>query len=282
MEQQQNIRFLILSDTHDTAFPDPSTLPEADVLIHCGDLTMIGGLSNYRRALDTLAACPAEVKLVIAGNHDVSLDVSWWDENLESDDEEEEPVRAHALFTSKQYTSRGVRFLEEGTREVALSDGRRFKVFASQYTPAFGGYAFGYPIEEDHFNGTESSRIPDNEGIDVIVTHGPPKPSDLEMQAFRLDLNDKQQHLGCPGLWGALERVKPKLHCFGHIHEGYGAQMATFEKGKPTIVEDIDVTGNENVLCVDGTVGNTLLVNAAIMRHGEEEPNKPWIVNMSL
>lgn len=69
---QQQIRFLVLSDTHDHAFPDPASLPAVDVLIHCGDLTMIGGLSNYRCALESLATCAAETKLVIPGNHDVA------------------------------------------------------------------------------------------------------------------------------------------------------------------------------------------------------------------
>lgn len=30
-----SIRFLILSDTHDSAFPDPGSLPAVDVVIHC-------------------------------------------------------------------------------------------------------------------------------------------------------------------------------------------------------------------------------------------------------
>ena len=63
--------FLILSDTHDDAFPDPASLPSSrvDVVLHCGDLTMIGGLSNYKEAIANLKAIDAELKLVIAGNH---------------------------------------------------------------------------------------------------------------------------------------------------------------------------------------------------------------------
>jgi predicted phosphodiesterase len=63
--------FLILSDTHDDAFPDPASLPphKIDVVLHCGDLTMIGGLSNYKRAIANIKAIDAELKLVIAGNH---------------------------------------------------------------------------------------------------------------------------------------------------------------------------------------------------------------------
>jgi predicted phosphodiesterase len=59
--------FLILSDTHDDAFPDPASLHRADVVLHCGDLTMIGGLTNYKKAIANIKALDAELKLVIAG-----------------------------------------------------------------------------------------------------------------------------------------------------------------------------------------------------------------------
>ena len=59
--------FLILSDTHADAFPDLSSLPKADFVLYCGDLTMIGELSNYKKAIANIYALDAELKLVIAG-----------------------------------------------------------------------------------------------------------------------------------------------------------------------------------------------------------------------
>jgi predicted MPP superfamily phosphohydrolase len=75
-------RFLIISDTHsaspnqnagenDIAFRPP--LHKADVLLHCGDLTMVGLLHEYEKTLDMLESIDADLKLVIAGNHDISL-----------------------------------------------------------------------------------------------------------------------------------------------------------------------------------------------------------------
>ncbi|KAM3536431.1 hypothetical protein MY4038_000266 [Beauveria bassiana] len=289
----QQIRFLVLSDTHDNAFPDLASLPAVDVVIHCGDLTMIGGMSNYRRALEFLAACPAEVKLVIPGNHDVSLDAKWWEENLDSDDEQDEPVRARALCTSDDYTRRGVRLLDEGGHKVTLQDGRAFTVYASQYTPGFGGYAFGYDPDEDRFNGEK--RIP--EEIDIVMTHGPPQlpslasPVGTSGPAYRLDLggehdnsDGKKQHLGCSRLWEAIARVRPKMHCFGHIHEGYGVQRATFYTNTTMVaVTDVDAAEREDLLYISAAVGDgtTLLINASIMTHGEEDNNKPWLVDMA-
>ena len=82
LEGRITTRFLIISDTHsaspeqnigkdDIAFRPP--LPEADVLLHCGDLTMLGHLHEYEKTLNMLENIDADLKLVIAGNHDISL-----------------------------------------------------------------------------------------------------------------------------------------------------------------------------------------------------------------
>jgi len=72
-------RFLIISDTHNQelfpptdkkhAFRDP--LPECDVLLHCGDLTMTGEFAEYESQIRLMSSIKAQLKLVIAGNHDL-------------------------------------------------------------------------------------------------------------------------------------------------------------------------------------------------------------------
>lgn len=92
-----------------------------------------------------------------------------------------------------------------------------------------------------------------------------------------------------------MERVRPKIHCFGHTHEGHGAQTATFPSraGEETVtVENAQVTERDNACCYTATVdhdddddGNrtTLLVNAAIQKkHGETGQNKARVVDMTL
>jgi predicted MPP superfamily phosphohydrolase len=64
-------RILIISDTHnaplsskehgDPTPPFKSPLPSADLLIHCGDLTMTGELHEYHKTLDMLAEIDAPV-----------------------------------------------------------------------------------------------------------------------------------------------------------------------------------------------------------------------------
>ena len=54
------------------------------------------------------------------------------------------------------------------------------------------------------------------EGTDVVLTHGPPLGHG--------DLCKSGLRAGCLDLLDELQsRVKPKFHCFGHIHEGFGA-----------------------------------------------------------
>lgn len=271
-----SIRFLILSDTHDSAFPDPGSLPTVDVVVHCGDLTTIGGLSNFRIALDALSKCPAELKLVIPGNHDVSLDPTWWAKNLDEDDDPVEPERATELFSD--FESKGVRLLEEGTHIISLLDGRSLKLYASPYTPEFNGYAFAYTKWEDRFN-TGAHTIPPD--ADIVITHGPPL---VPVMDYRLDLRRSSEHCGCSKLWKAIERTQPRLHCFGHIHEGYGAQAVRWGEPEGATIDDLSVTrGDAAHTCSvpPATEGTTLLLNAAIMSHGGDN-NKPWVVDMSL
>jgi Icc-related predicted phosphoesterase len=62
-------------------------------------------------------------------------------------------------------------------------------------------------------------QIPDD--TDILVTHGPPKGIlDLVPGSYE---KFNPENVGCPYLLEhVMERVKPKLHVFGHIHEGYG------------------------------------------------------------
>jgi Icc-related predicted phosphoesterase len=86
--------------------------------------------------------------------------------------------------------------------EAVTIDG--IKVFGSPVTRLSGG-AFGMSNEADRER--LYSTIP--EGTQILISHGPPEGI--------LDCGQ-----GCPALRRAVIRVKPRLHCFGHIHGGYG------------------------------------------------------------
>jgi predicted phosphodiesterase len=133
-------RILIISDTHSTPLAPASSsqpfrqpLPSADVLIHCGDLTMEGLTSEYRKTLDMLASIDAPVKLIIAGNHDRTLDKTWaktheksfWGKKWEEVYEE-----AREMWFGKEgrAVKEGVTMLEEGVHELELRNGAVLKV----------------------------------------------------------------------------------------------------------------------------------------------------------
>jgi Icc-related predicted phosphoesterase len=269
-----------MSDTHDDHFPAPETLPRADVLLHCGDLTQIGGLSSFKKAIRALEQVLAELKLVIAGNHDVSLDRKWWKENLvEDEDDPEEPDRARELF--EEAKAKGVYLLDEGTYTFTLKSGVRFTIFASPYTPEFNGYAFAYGVDEDRFNPGTGATSPIPDKADILMTHGPPKLDHFTGE-YNLDINHKDEHCGCLKLTKALERCRPKLHCFGHLHEGYGGAMVDWGERRVESVGDI---GEDGVKEIDGRgmwEGRSLLVNAAIQTPEGVESKGPWMVVLDL
>lgn len=55
------------------------------------------------------------------------------------------------------------------------------------------------------------NKIP--EGIDILMTHGPPRG--------QLDRCSTGEECGCQHLKFAVQNLKPVVHLFGHIHEGY-------------------------------------------------------------
>lgn len=141
-------RFLIISDTHnatpyteshktvisaynDVPFREP--LPKADVLLHCGDLTMVGKLDEYERTLSMLAGIDAELKLVIPGNHDISLDETYYKRKGRSmhmlkEPDETLPIRAKELWMGEKAKAAGVTYLEEGVYLFTLRNGAKLRV----------------------------------------------------------------------------------------------------------------------------------------------------------
>jgi hypothetical protein len=129
-----------------------------------------------------------------------------------------------------------------------------------------------------------------------MMTHGPPMGL--------LDATHTGEHVGCEHLLRAVRRCKPRLHCFGHIHEGWGAQRMTWKEG-----EDLDVTTQDHLENSEVTQVNmednverrtvrldvssegatpvnfgkeTLMVNASIMTVAYKPWNSPWLVDMDL
>jgi len=264
MATPNSTRILILSDTHSSwPYNSAHPAPRADIFLHCGDLTQVGGLASFKRAIADIKSIDAPLKLVIAGNHDLGLDEKWVRENDESEEEsleeslEESRECVNYMKAQKEF---GIHYLKEGVHEFELQDGKRVRVYASPYTPAFNGYTLAYGKDEDRFNKGDNA-IP--EGIDIVMTHGPPLfPSN---ENYGLDANQEGKHCGCEKLASAMRRVKPRLHCFGHIHEGRGTARMAWESGEMS--DGGEVNGVlPDVLQIGGdkSGGETLFLNAAV------------------
>lgn len=161
---------------------EPS-LPGGELLIIAGDLTARNTLEGYERFKRWVKGLNYRCKIVIAGNHDGLL--------------ESGKVVIEDGFN-------GIHYLCDSGFEF-----EGLKIWGSPYTPTFLNWYFmrnrGKDIKK-HWD-----LIPSN--TDILVTHGPPYGI--------FDETNEKRHVGCQDLMEQVqERVKPRLHCFGHIHEG--------------------------------------------------------------
>jgi Icc-related predicted phosphoesterase len=198
------LRIVAISDTHEQH--EQIALPEGDVLICAGDISFNGRPQAIAGFSRWFAAQPHRFKILIAGNHDFLF--------------EENNAIARSLLSEETI------YLEDSGCEldVAQADSLRehlpddheaktlLKFWGSPITPWFFNWAFnrhrGEPIRR-HWD-----KIPAD--TDILITHGPP--------AGILDRNAAGENTGCEDLRLVVDRIKPRLHIFGHIHEAYGVE----------------------------------------------------------
>ncbi|KAK4979808.1 hypothetical protein LTR42_000115 [Elasticomyces elasticus] len=301
------VRIMVISDTHGAEeLPRRNELPKVDILLHCGDLTSRGGLCEYEKTLSLLASVDAELKLVIAGNHDVTLDADYWrargPEIAGADYSSSTAAAAMKLMKGRKAQLSGVEFLHEGVHSFQLRSGAKFTVYASPYYPASGDgtfphMAYRYESNQDRFNPPEKTTkyaeaiaitpIPDYPEVDIVMTDTPP--------LGHLDQVNNGGYLGCSSLQRAIARAKPRLHCFGHVHEAYGAERSTWSGLLPDYDDETSIRcrqtleSGESYLDVSNTARqplqhgtDTLMVNAAIMNHENQPVQAPWIIDLEL
>ena len=182
------MKITFISDTH-LHKPDINKwVVGKDILIHAGDITYRGTTREVEESLDWLAEQDFKHKILVPGNHDFLFEVDF-----------------NKALTMCE--SRGITVLIDSMIEV-----EGIKIWGSPITPYFHNWAFnrhrGSSIQA-HWD-----KIPD--GIDILVTHGP--PAYIDSLCTTLEGDD----VGCEDLYHAVQRVKPKYHVFGHIHEGFG------------------------------------------------------------
>ena len=93
------------------------------------------------------------------------------------------------------------------------------------------------------------------------------------------------KHLGCPHLMRAIARARPRLHCFGHIHEGAGAQFLDWYEDEAVVGKMFSQPQTLSQLAETGVneVARTLMVNASMVdRANRPCHSRPWLVTMEL
>ncbi|KAM3414612.1 Metallophosphoesterase domain-containing protein 1 [Cercospora zeina] len=310
-----NTRVLILSDTHGDALKR-SVPTGADVAIHCGDLTEESFLDEFAAAIQLLKGIDVPLKLVIAGNHDITLDDRAFEHHLAEVGRSIDSASltktygklgdARRLLESADVRDAGIVYLSEDSHSFSLKNGASLTVYASPYTASVStGWGFTYaPGDQEH-----KWNIP--EAVDIAITHGPAEGV--------LDYTDSRTRAGSKSLFAAIARAKPRMHCFGHIHEAWGAKKVTWRSDlsdQPSHFTDIDqdksmlieslatlrmskfdseddiarkaskrskyeAQGSCNASTEIRKGEQTLFVNAAI-QGAEEGDHLPWLVNLDL
>ncbi|OIW29461.1 Metallo-dependent phosphatase [Coniochaeta ligniaria NRRL 30616] len=213
-------RFVCISDTHNCTVK----LPKGDVLIHAGDLTNQGSYSELSKAIQWLEKADFETKIVIAGNHDITLDPPFYTAHSSTfhNQSPQSPIQCLSLLTS----SPSITYLAHQSTTIRLSSptGPRttFTVFGSPYSPRNqdqGPWAFQYDRDSAAAAALWDAIPLDT---DVLVTHTPPYRHCDEAVGRR-------RAVGCEVLRRAAWRVRPGLHVCGHVHEARGVERVAWD-----------------------------------------------------
>lgn len=206
------MRICIISDTHNK-HKRLSKLPNADMIIHCGDFTSVGHGHEIRDFMKWYSGLNQyKYKIAVAGNHDQLFETN----------------RVLAL----EDVPKNVIYLEDSGVEI---EGLNF--YGTPVQLPFGKWAFNRPEEKliEHWKA-----IPDN--TDVLITHSPP----YDIFDFGIYTND---HVGSPSLyWEIVERIKPSVNCFGHVHQGRGIKVIE----NTTFINASNV--DEDYICVNNPI----------------------------
>jgi len=210
------MRILCLSDTHGRH--RRLQIPEADILLFAGDMgaTSFSRLADFADWLASIPL-PAERKIIISGNHDGVFE--------RHPNEAQKYLDGIAIYLENSYCT---------------VDG--LKVYGTPVSLAFNNWFFNIPDD----GSIQAYWDPIPLDTDILLTHQPPLGI--------LDSDSRQRNLGCPRLLSRVREIQPRLHCFGHIHPGYGLH----------------------------SIGTTTFVNASICNDWNVIVHEPLVLQMEM
>lgn len=190
------MKIVLISDTHGKHDQINNLLPDADMIICAGDISMFGNIGTINSFIHWFSNLDKyKYKIFIAGNHDKFF--------------EEQHYLSMAIVPPN------VTYLEN---TGVLING--IYIYGSPMTPRFFDWAFN--VDRGEKIKKYWDMIPEH--TDILVTHGPPYGI-LDNGRFNEKTGmsgEAVNRVGCEDLMNAVNIIKPKLHVFGHIHPGYG------------------------------------------------------------
>lgn len=191
---------------------------ECDLVIHAGDACRYGNSKELKKFIKWYQEVPAKRKIYVPGNHDKIMK-----------------------------TVKGQSLLKDTGIDLLMGEGIEiggFKIWGSPTTPRFFDWAF--MAERGKDIAYQWKQIPDD--TDILITHGPPYGhGDYVPRDNRV--------VGCLELLKRVKEIQPKLHIFGHIHEGRG------------ITRSDEIPG-------------TIFINASIVDRSYQPVYQPWEVEL--
>lgn len=199
---KNHVRFVCMSDTH--CQHNKFQVPYGDVFLHAGDFTKNGDKSQVQDFASFLSQLPHPHKIVIAGNHELTFEHS-------------DVYKPYITSIPNTF------YLQDSSVKI-----HGIHIYGSPWQPVFCNWAFN--LNRGDELRAKWDLIPTD--TDILITHGPP--------LGRGDLvNGKRK--GCLDLLNAIQkRVHPRVHIFGHIHEGYGVSC----NGITTFVNASNLNGS--------------------------------------
>lgn len=175
-----------------------------DTIIHAGDMSGTGRKDEVESFIDWYSKLDFTHKIYVPGNHEIGLEKNYdewktWfkDTGITLLNDESTTIEGFSMDNFEEYS---------------------FKVYGSPITPNFGRWAF-MKARGEQIN-AHWCKIPKD--TDILVTHGPPHGILDGVERFQ----GYVEHVGCEMLLERVQQVNPKLHIFGHIHEGAGSLIA--------------------------------------------------------
>jgi Icc-related predicted phosphoesterase len=222
------MRIVCISDTHGLHNIMRNPLPKGDVLIHAGDVCNIGSESDVRNFIYWFQNLEGyDSKIFCSGNHDWAF-------------ERKEPW-LYNYINDENLSQSDCVYLEDNSFTIEDPNfSKPIKFHGTPWQKPFMNWAFNRP-EKDLYKYWE--KIPLD--TDILITHTPP-------QGIR-DYNYLNESHGSPSLRTYVEKIKPVLHIFGHLHEAYG-ELASID---------------------------TLFINASICTLRYVPSNKPIVVELT-